>query len=95
MNLFCVVIISNLGYIYFDMKSQTSSKVLSKSLSIIIILAVLGAITALIYAIATPTPKEKFTEFYILGAEGKAVDYPAQLNAGEEARLILGISNQE
>lgn len=84
-----------LDYIYFEMKSRISSKVLSKSLSTVIILAILGAITALIYIIAIPTPREKFTEFYILGAEGKATDYPTQLNVGEEARLILGISNEE
>lgn len=77
------------------MKSRTSSKVLNNSLYIIIILAILGAITALIYITATPISREKFTEFYILGAEGKATDYPTQLNVGEEARLILGIGNQE
>lgn len=38
---------------------------------------------------------EKFTEFYILGTEGKAAGYPRQLKVGEEASLILGISNQE
>jgi uncharacterized membrane protein len=38
---------------------------------------------------------EKFTEFYILGISDKAEDYPQELKAGEEGRVIVGIANQE
>ncbi len=67
---------------------------MSKILSIIIAAIIIGAIVALIHTLTAP-PVDKFTEFYILGIEGKAVGYPKQLKVGEEARLILGISNQE
>lgn len=64
-------------------------------MSIVLVLAALGALVALIYTIAVPVPGEPFTEFFILDTDGKATNYPVQLKLGEEAELILGISNQE
>ena len=77
------------------MESQTNNTKLSKILSIFLALAILGAMAAIIYTIAVPVPKEEFTEFFILDTGGKTADYPAQLKLGEEAKLILGIINQE
>jgi uncharacterized membrane protein len=45
--------------------------------------------------IAAPRVGEKFTEFYILGPEGKAEHYPEELKVGEEGRVIVGIVNHE
>jgi len=64
-------------------------------LSVILVLAILGAAGMLGYVIATPGSGEKFTEFYILGPEGKAADYPKQLEAGQEDSVIVGIVNRE
>ena len=36
------------------------------------------------YVIITPKEGEKFTEFYILGPNGTASDYPTELKVGEE-----------
>ena len=47
------------------------------------------------YVIATPKVGERFTEFYILGQEGKAADYPSELVVGGEGRVIVGIINNE
>jgi uncharacterized membrane protein len=68
---------------------------LSKTLSIVLGLAILGAVAAIIYVVTVAVPGDAFTEFYILGPGKKAADYPTQLKVGEEARLIIGISNQE
>ena len=68
---------------------------MSKILPIALVLIILGAIAALIYAIAVPAAGNMFTEFYILGQDGHTADYPSQLNAGENARVIVGIGNQE
>lgn len=68
---------------------------MNRFLSIALIIAVLGAGAALIYTVASPRSGEKFTEFYILNENGRADDYPTQLDMGEEARLILGIINRE
>jgi uncharacterized membrane protein len=48
----------------------------SKSITIILVIALLGALGVLGYIIAVPRVSEQFTEFYILGLNGKAQDYP-------------------
>jgi len=68
---------------------------LNKVLSAVLILAILGALGTLAYIIATPEVGERFTEFYILGPEGKATDYPSELKVGEEARVLVGVVNRE
>lgn len=66
-----------------------------KVLSAVLVIAILGAFGMLGYVIAMPKTGEKFTEFYILGEEGKAADYPEELGVGQEGRVILGIINNE
>jgi uncharacterized membrane protein len=63
--------------------------------SIILVLAVVGALGVLGYAIASPKAGEKFTEFYILGLDGKAIDYPGELIVGEEGKVKVGIISRE
>ncbi|MGB9979477.1 DUF1616 domain-containing protein [Methanobacterium sp.] len=66
-----------------------------KSLSIILIIAIIIAVVGTIYIVVFPQPGEKFTEFYILGPNGKAGDYPTNLTAGESGNLTIGIVNHE
>jgi len=66
-----------------------------KVLSVVLVVAIAGAIGTLGYAVATPRVGEKFTEFYVLGPEGKAANYTTELQVGEEGRVILGIVNHE
>ena len=68
---------------------------IDKVLSIILIVAILGAIGTLSYVIAAPKVSERFTELYILGPEGKTEGYPKELVVGEEAKVIVGIINRE
>lgn len=65
-----------------------------KVLVITLVLAIVGALGALVYAIAKPT-EERFTEFYILGLSGVAEGYPSQLIVGEKGEVVLGIINRE
>ncbi len=69
----------------------TKNKILSSILGILI-LATTGAI---VYVAQSPPARGTFTEFYLLGIEGKAEGYPQELAVGEEGRVILGIVNQE
>ncbi|NJE05677.1 DUF1616 domain-containing protein [Thermococcus sp. M36] len=68
---------------------------LDKALTIILIVAILTSIGTLAYVITHPKPGEAFTEFYILGPEGKAADYPTELKAGQDGTVIIGIVNHE
>ena len=68
---------------------------MGKILSIILIAVILGTIGTLGYVITVPNIEEKFTEFYILGPDGKAGGYPKYMRVGEEGRLIASIINQE
>jgi uncharacterized membrane protein len=77
------------------MQKQTGSNALGKILSVIIVLAILGAVGALAYTIAVPPITERFTEFYILGTDGKAMGYPQNLALGQEGSVIVGITNRE
>jgi len=64
-------------------------------LSITLTLAILGGLGALGYIVVNPKVGERFTEFYILGLAGKAIDYPEELMVGEEGKVIVGIINRE
>ena len=66
-------------------------RVLSTIIGVLIV-ATLGAV---VYVGYYHPPEEKFTEFYILGLEGQAKDYPTELVARQEARVLLGIVNHE
>ena len=45
--------------------------------------------------VAVPEADEGFTEFYILGSEGMAEDYPQELVVGEQEVVTLGVINHE
>ncbi len=68
---------------------------LDKVLSIVLVVSIVGAIGILGYVIAKPKVGEKFTEFYILGPQGKAEGYPTNIKMGEKGEVILGIVNHE
>jgi len=68
---------------------------LDKALSVILTVAIVGAVGTLVYTAVTPKIGERFTELYILGQEGKAANYPTELRVGEEGKVTLGIINQE
>lgn len=66
-----------------------------KVLSVVLVVAIVGAVGTLGYVVATPRVGEQFTEFYILGPQGKAENYPTALKVGQEGRVIVGIVNHE
>lgn len=68
---------------------------LDRALNVAVAVSIAFAAGSLAYVLASPRPGEAFTEFYTLGPEGRAADYPTNLSTGEEGRLILGIANRE
>ena len=68
---------------------------LDRALSVILIIAIVAAVATTIFVIVVPKEGEKFTEFYILGEEGMAADYPTRFFAGSPQHLTIGIGNHE
>ena len=68
---------------------------LNKALTVILVLAILGAIGTLGYTIAKPKIGEKFSEFYILGSNGKAENSPSAfvLTNGAVSRVSYGTTS--
>lgn len=64
-------------------------------LSIILIISILLAISTTVYIIVKPKQGEKFTEFYILGPNGTASNYPTNLTTGQNGSMIIGVVNHE
>jgi uncharacterized membrane protein len=68
---------------------------MNRTLRIILIIVIIGAIGTTILVIVVPKEGEKYSEFYILGPGGKAADYPTRFPIGETQSLIVGIGNHE
>lgn len=84
----------------FNLESQMKlpswrGSIWDKALSVVLIVAIFGAIGTFGYVLATQKVGERFTEFYILNIEGEATDYPKELSVGEEGKVIVGIINHE
>jgi uncharacterized membrane protein len=72
-----------------------TAHVRDRMLSIALVIVILGALGTLGYFVATSNAGETFTEFYILGPEGKTLDYPEELKVGEQGSVIVRIDNYE
>ncbi len=68
---------------------------LDRLLNILLVVAIVASLSTLGYVIANPKVGERFTEFYILGAQGKADDYPKEIILGQSAWVTVGITNRE
>ena len=77
-----------------ELEWEESSK-LDKALTVVLIIAILTSIGTLGYVITHPKPGEAFTEFYILGPDGIADNYPTELKVGQNGTVIIGIVNHE
>lgn len=66
-----------------------------RTLSIIIVIFLIIGLLGIFYIILTPNETEKYTEFYLLGQNGNAGDYPTNLTTGESGNLTVGVVNQE
>jgi len=61
----------------------------------VLALALLTAAASATAIVVLPKPGERFTEFYLLGPEGLAENYPRQAVVGQPVTVTVGIANQE
>lgn len=73
-------------------KDLTSS---GRTFIVLLGISILGTLGILFFVLVTPRVGESFTEFYILGTEGKVQDYPVSMEAGEIADFDTIIVNNE
>ena len=60
-----------------------------------LLLVASGLGLAAFYVATSQGNAESFTEFYLLGADGRAADYPNQVRLGEPAAVTLGMVSHE
>lgn len=83
---------------YASLKHELYAKPESKMdriLTVILVISIMASVSMLVYVIVTPKQGEKFTEFYILGPEGMADNYPTNFSVGQTGNVIVGIVNHE
>ena len=68
---------------------------LDRVLLVLLVVVIIGAVGVLVYVARPPAVEETFTEFYLLGPEGRAEGYPDVIILGEEAIVTLGVINHE
>lgn len=68
---------------------------LDKGLTVALVASLLFSASVLAYVVTTPRPGERFTEFFLLGPEGRAEGYPSGLNVSEPGSVIIGVANHE
>ncbi len=61
----------------------------------IMIFTIMLAVSMLYFVITAPKIGERFTEFYILGPEGKADDYSTSLQYNYPSTILVGVANHE
>jgi uncharacterized membrane protein len=74
---------------------EKSESKLDKALTVVLIFSILLSVATLVYVILTPKEGEHFTEFYIIGPDGKADNYPTKYILGENGTVIVGVVNHE
>jgi uncharacterized membrane protein len=72
-----------------------SGSFFSKALFTALVISILVALGTIGYVVASPKVGERYTEFAILGPEGKIDNYPREIVPGETASVLLSITNRE
>lgn len=66
-----------------------------KALAALLAISILASLGSLAYVIGNPRGEEAFTEFYILGPDRVAEDYPTKYTPGSSGTVVVGITNHE
>ena len=74
---------------------ENSESKLDRALTVFLILSILLSVATLVYVIVSPKEGEHFTEFYILGLQGKADNYTTNYTLGQSGTVIVGVVNHE
>jgi uncharacterized membrane protein len=69
---------------------------IERAVTWVLVVALVASTAGVVYVAANPPPaSEPYTEFYVLGPDGNASEYPTNLTVGETGTVIVGVSNHE
>jgi uncharacterized membrane protein len=68
---------------------------LETALTLLLLASVLVSAATVAYVTINPRPGQGFTEFYLLGPDGRSGGYPTTLNVGDSGQVTVGVVNQE
>jgi len=66
-----------------------------RAISMLLVISILASLGSLAYVIGNPREGETFTEFYILGPDRMAENYPTNYTLGDSGTVVVGITNHE
>jgi uncharacterized membrane protein len=75
---------------------QMDEMTTERAITLVLAVALLASVGGVVFFAANPPPAtEPFTEFYVLGPDGTASDYPTDLSVGGSGTVIVGVTNHE
>lgn len=86
------------GKLYADMKAYLvpdNPTRVDKVITVTLLLSITVFVITIGYILIAPPYQEKFTEFYILGEQGKTHEYPGDFLIGYSRPVTVGIVNHE
>jgi uncharacterized membrane protein len=74
---------------------STENSKINQILKTVLAIVIFAAILSTIYTLTFPKEEEHFTEFFILGKNHIAADYPNKIIIGQRYPIYIGIGNNE
>jgi uncharacterized membrane protein len=78
-----------------DRAARRAGSTFDRTLSVVLIIAIIASVAVASYALATPKPGEHFTEFYLLGANDTLGNYTTNYTVGIPSPATVVIVNHE
>jgi uncharacterized membrane protein len=91
---FRIPVFASMGRIREEFLPSGESGV-DRLLSVVLTLIILVVIITTVYVITAPKEGERFSEFFILGENRTATDYPDLIIAGQNYPMFIGVGNYE
>ena len=81
--------------ISFTKYAKSKKNKTDRILSVLLAISILLIFISIVYVLINPVKGESFTEFYLLGENGKTGGYPVEIKNGENTSVTIGIANHE